>query len=80
MGKAVSFSLSDDFIGGIADFVEENYLNRGSDISRLAFVFEGKRPSLFLEKALSKKIGRSFFPPSIFSIDEFVQYILSKKG
>ena len=80
MGKAVSFNLSDDFIGGIADFVEENYLNKGSDISKLAFVFEGKRPSLFLEKALSKKIGRSFFPPSIFSIDEFVQYVLSKKG
>lgn len=80
MDKVVSFSLSDDFIGGIADFVEENYLNRDLDISRLAFVFEGKRPSLFLEKALSKKIGRSFFPPSIFSIDEFMRYVLSKKG
>ena len=42
------------------------------DLSRTAMVFPGKRPSHFVRKALSERLKRSFIPPRIFSIDEFI--------
>lgn len=79
MDKVVTYNLDENFIERLADYIEENFIKQGADISRLAFVFEGERPALFLKKALSKKIKRSFFPPKFFSIEEFVQYALLKK-
>jgi len=79
MDKIVTYSLNENFIENLAGFIEKNFLKNSPDISRLAFVFEGKRPALFLKKALSKRIGKSFFSPTFFSIDEFIQYTLSKK-
>ncbi len=79
MDKVITYSLNEDFIESLADYINENFLKQGIDIGRLAFVFEGKRPALFLKKALSKRRGQSFFPPRFFSVDEFVQYTLSKK-
>lgn len=79
MQKITTYNLADNFIDKLAEFVEENYLKQGRDISRLAFVFGGKRPALFLKKELSKKIGKGFYSPAFFSIDEFVEYTLSKK-
>ena len=80
MEKIVSYSLNEDFIQKLADFVDENFIKKGSDLSRLAFVFPGKRPALFLRKALSKKTKGSFFPPNFFPINSFIDYVLSKKA
>ncbi len=52
MDKIITYDLADNFIDKLAEFVEENYLKQGRDISRLAFVFGGKRPALFLKKEL----------------------------
>ena len=79
MDKIVSYNLNEDFIQKLADFVDENFLKKGSDISKLAFVFPGKRPALFLRKALAKKTGGSYFPPKFFPIDSFIDYVLLKK-
>jgi len=79
MNKAVTYGLNEDFIGRLVDYIDENYLKEGVDLSRIAFIFEGRRPALFLKKRLSKKAKRGFFPPRTFSIDEFVKYTLSKK-
>ena len=79
MNKIVTCGLNENFIGKLTDFVEENFPEYPSGINRLAFVFEGKRPALFLQKSLSERIEKSFFAPSFFSIDEFVQYTLAKK-
>ncbi len=78
MEKIVTYNLSDDFIEKIADFIEENFLNEKKDLSRLAIVFGGKRPSLFLKRELSRRIKKSFFSPAFFSMDEFVEYSLVK--
>ncbi len=79
MERIITYNLNENFIEKIADFIEENFIKKGIDLSRFAFVFEGKRPSLFLMRALSKKMKRSFFPPRFFTIDEFVNYLLSKQ-
>jgi CRISPR/Cas system-associated exonuclease Cas4 (RecB family) len=42
-------------------------------------VFPGKRPAHFLRKALAVRAGKTFFPPRIFSIDNFVSFLFSEK-
>ena len=79
MERIITYNLNENFIAKLANFVEENFIKKGTDLSRLAFVFEGKRPSLFLMKALAKKMKRSFFSPRFFSIDEFIDYLLLKQ-
>ncbi len=80
MEQVISYSESEDFIDNLADFIESRFLKRGKDVSRLSFVFGGKRPSLFLKKELSRRIGRGFFSPAFFSVDEFIEYCVLKKG
>lgn len=50
------------------------------DLSRLAVVFGGRRPALFLNRELSKRLGKkNFFPPKVFTIDDFIHYTVGKK-
>ncbi len=79
MERVITYNLSEDIIQNLAGIIEDEYLKPGKDISKLVFVFGGKRPALFLRKELSRRIKKSFFPPRFFSIDEFVEYSLSKK-
>jgi CRISPR/Cas system-associated exonuclease Cas4 (RecB family) len=44
----------------------------GRDFSAGAVVFPGKRPAHFLRRELARRIGGSFIPPQIFSVDEFI--------
>lgn len=71
--------MRENLICKIADWVNEDYLKKGKDTSRLAFVFGGKRPALFLKRELGRRIKSSFISPAFYSIDEFVEYIVSKK-
>ena len=79
MDRIITYGLSEDFIQRLADFTESNFLKKGADLSRVAFVFAGKRPALFLSKRLSGKIKKGFISPRFFSIDEFTEYALTKK-
>jgi len=78
MDRVVNLSFKDNFIKELAGYTKENIIAKGSDISRLAFVFEGKRPSLVLKKELANILGKGHFSPAFFSIDEFVEYIAGK--
>ena len=79
MSKVITYSFCESFIDRLVDYIEESYLKKGQDLSRLAVVFGGRRPVLFLNRALAKRTGKSFYPPNFFTIDEFVQYALRKK-
>lgn len=48
---------------------------KDKDYSRQMVVFPGKRPSHFLRKSLAERDITSFFPPKIFSMDEFIEYL-----
>ncbi len=80
MEKIITCNLNEDFIKAIADFTQRNFLDKGKNISRLAFVFGGKRPSLFLKKEFAKRMKGCFFSPRFFSMDEFIEYTLYKNG
>ncbi|MFH0807162.1 MAG: hypothetical protein V2A57_01945, partial [Elusimicrobiota bacterium] len=79
MNRIITYNFGENLIQNLADFVDKNYLQKTRDVSRLAFVFGGKRPSLFLKKELSVRSGKSFLSPKFFSINEFIQYIVQKK-
>lgn len=79
MQKAVTYNLSDNFISKLASFIEDNFLKDGRDLSRIAIVFGGRRPHLFLSRELAAKDHKGLLAPVSFSIDEFVEYVLSKK-
>ncbi|MCL4546433.1 MAG: PD-(D/E)XK nuclease family protein, partial [Deltaproteobacteria bacterium] len=53
-----------------------NRLNK--DFSKYAVVFPGKRPALYLRKIISDKINSPYYPPLMFSINEFIKFIAEK--
>jgi len=49
-----------------------------TDFSRILVVFPEQRPGHYLRKALGERIGHSFLPPTIFSLDEFIDFLYSR--
>ncbi|HUU50852.1 MAG TPA: PD-(D/E)XK nuclease family protein [Nitrospinota bacterium] len=80
MNRTITYSLSEDLIKNIADLLYEEFFKKGKDLHRIACVFGGKRPALFLRRELSKRIEKSFISPRFFSIDEFMDYIISQNS
>ncbi len=50
------------------------------DYSSSLVVFPGKRPAHFLRKALASKVGSSFIPPMVFSMDEFIDSLFDESS
>lgn len=80
MERVLTYSLGENLIEKIADFICENFADEKNDFSKVACVFGGRRPSLFLRRSLVKRIKKSFYPPRVFTIDEFVQYIIAQNA
>jgi len=94
MSKVITWDLGDNFIDNLSGFILEEFKrpdfdtstslsinpkrSRRVDFSNLACVFGGRRPGLFLRKSLSEKIKKPFYPPKVFTIDEFVEYIVAE--
>jgi ATP-dependent helicase/nuclease subunit B len=74
--KALLLSPRQDLIQEIIPLLEGS----DRDYSENIVVFPGRRPGHFLRKALARKIGTSFVPPAIFSMDEFVDAIYEQIG
>ncbi|MFH1062622.1 MAG: PD-(D/E)XK nuclease family protein [Candidatus Omnitrophota bacterium] len=77
MRKIETYHFKDDFIKKLAEYLKADF-NANNDLSRTAIVFGGKRPALFLKKALADIYNNSFIPPRFFSINEFMQYLAAK--
>jgi hypothetical protein len=77
--KVISFGLGENFICRLADLVGEYFVKQGLPLERLALVFGGKRPALFLKKELALRLGDAYFPPRCYSMDEFVETIVSAR-
>jgi hypothetical protein len=75
MKKIYSIPFGSDFIDALKDFI----LSRSNDISRVAVVFPGKRPSLYLKRKLAEYFQKSFYAPTFFSIEEFIDYMVKQR-
>ncbi len=73
--KIFFISYKDSLVEKTAEFI----FSRFKTLEKVCVVFPGKRPSLFLKRELARAEKKSFIPPVIFSIDEFVQYLLGKE-
>ncbi|MDD2865857.1 MAG: PD-(D/E)XK nuclease family protein [Candidatus Omnitrophica bacterium] len=78
MKNVITYDLSDRFIDKLADEIVAAYAPAAWP--RLAFVFGGRRPQLFFQKALAERVGRASFSPRFFTIDEFMEYLASRQG
>ncbi len=76
MERIITYSFGEDFIARLAAFINDNFLKANNDLSRIACVFGGRRPALFLQRELSKKVNRAYIPPTLFSMDEFIDYLI----
>ena len=79
MNRIITYPLGEHFIPSLVDHIEQEYIGKGKDLGRLAFVFGGKRPALFLKRELGRRMGRTYYPPAFFSIDEFTAKVVEKK-
>lgn len=77
MDRVITYGFSEDLIDCLSGFILAEFAGKDYDFSRIACVFGGRRPALFLRRSLSKKIKKSFFPPRVFSMDEFMEYTVA---
>jgi len=75
MKKVFSIPFGTDFLDMLHRFIMED----GKELSRLAIVFAGKRPSLYLKKLFSKGTEKPIYSPQFFSIEEFIDFIARKQ-
>ncbi len=74
MSKTITIPLTESFLPRVADYVYEHYKRGNKDLSRLAIVFGGRRPALFVKRELARRIGSPFMPPQFFTIDEWMAH------
>ncbi|MFA7114720.1 MAG: PD-(D/E)XK nuclease family protein [Candidatus Omnitrophota bacterium] len=73
--RGIIIDFNDNFIDKLADLLVNEYLLGDNDLSRIACVFGGKRPALFVNRAIARILNKPFLPPKIFSMDEYVRYM-----
>lgn len=74
-----TIKFNEPFIDRLVDIMDEEFVQTGADLHRVAVVFGGKRPALFAKRALAVKYQKSFYSPKFFTIDEFVSLVVKKK-
>lgn len=65
--------------GSLIEEIVSRFPTGSPDFSRMMIVFPGKRPAHFVRRALAERVGGSFIPPRIFSIDTFVDYLVTER-
>ncbi|MDD3296013.1 MAG: PD-(D/E)XK nuclease family protein [Candidatus Omnitrophica bacterium] len=78
MKKAVTLGFGQNFIEELSDFLIKEIAPEGNDFSKIACVFGGQRPALFLQRSLARKIKKPFFGPKVFTIDSFAERVISE--
>jgi len=76
MSRVIVIPESDDLIERLYGFLAEGN-TKEQDLSQNMVVFPGKRPGHYLRKLIGNRLGTSFIPPVIFSMDEFVNFLVS---
>ncbi len=79
MSKIITVPFTEDFIDHLADYIHQNYILKGIDLRKLAVIFGGRRPALFLKRALAARSKKVFYPPTFFTIDEWMAHIVASQ-
>jgi len=76
--KIITYSFCESFKDKLFGYINTEYVGQNKDLSRLAIVFGGRRPSMFLKRDLARQFKQGFYPPRFFTIDEFIRYIIAQ--
>ena len=80
MERVTSIALNDDFIRRLTDILQEDFIQKNIPLEKVAVIFGGKRPALFLKRELSRRLNRAYFPPVFFSMDEFIKAVVWRRN
>jgi ATP-dependent helicase/nuclease subunit B len=83
MNNITTIPFTEKFIERLADYIVKEFSFKGNDLRDLKVVFGGRRPAMFLKKALAKRIQGVFYPPVFVTIDDLMSEItlpLERKG
>jgi ATP-dependent helicase/nuclease subunit B len=79
MGEIVTIGFCEQYVPRLVEYIQHHFMAPGKDLQRLALVFGGKRPALFVRRELARVIGKSFIPPRFYSIDELMGDIVRRQ-
>ncbi|MEW6619958.1 MAG: PD-(D/E)XK nuclease family protein [bacterium] len=75
MGKIIEIPFTENLI----KFIGEQILEKQRyDYSSTAVVFAHRRPILYLRQMMTKQLNQPFFPPKMFSMDDFISSLTSQ--
>src|SRR5271157_1661132 len=80
MEQIMNFAMNENIVRNIADYIFKEYLEKDKDLGKIAFIFGGKRPSVFLKRELARRARKGFISPKFLSMNEFIKYIVLKNG
>ncbi len=75
MSRIITVPFTDAFLPHVVDYIDEHYVHKGKDMSRLGIIFGGHRPFLFIKRDLAKRVKGPYIPPRFFTIDEWMAKI-----
>lgn len=65
--------------GSLVNEIVSRFPRGTNDFGAMMVVFPGKRPAHFVRRALAERTGGSFIPPRIFSIDTFIEHLVTER-
>jgi ATP-dependent helicase/nuclease subunit B len=71
------YGLLTDATGGESNSFGGESNSSTPDLSQNIIVFPGKRPGHYLRKLIGNRLGTSFIPPVVYSMDEFINFLVS---
>ncbi|MEI6437858.1 MAG: PD-(D/E)XK nuclease family protein [Candidatus Omnitrophota bacterium] len=80
MSRIFTVDFTKNFIDELAAYLHRAYSAQGRPLDRVGIVFGGRRPAHFLKRALARKTGKAFVPPTFFTIDELMDRIANTTG
>lgn len=72
--REIILPFRENIIDKIVDYIIEKSENT-LDYSSILIVFPNKRPKHFIMKCFKERIGKTIYPPKIFSMDELIDFI-----
>ena len=79
-GRVVTVDFTKSFIAELAGYISREYISVRRPMTRLAVVFGGKRPVLFLKRELARRHGQVLELPFFFAIDDLVDLVANQSG
>lgn len=75
MSQVVTIPFTESFLEYVGNYIDVSYIKPQKDLSRLAIVFGGRRPSLFIKRDLAQRLDSAYVPPQFFTIDDWMGFV-----